>query len=106
VSFSFGPFTLDDQTGELLRGADPIHLSPKAFGLLKALVEARPRAVSKAEVHERLWPTQSSSRARFASAPPDLLRGISLSADRAPAGSAPAMSRSASDSPSRYSITR
>jgi DNA-binding winged helix-turn-helix (wHTH) protein len=56
VSFSFGPFTLDDATRQLLRGADPIHLSPKAFELLKALVEARPRARSKGELHERLWP--------------------------------------------------
>jgi DNA-binding winged helix-turn-helix (wHTH) protein len=56
VSFSFGPFTLDDETRQLLRGTDPIHLSPKAFQLLKALVEARPRALSKSELHERLWP--------------------------------------------------
>jgi hypothetical protein len=32
-----------------------VHLSPKAFELLKALVEYYPRAVSKAELHERLW---------------------------------------------------
>ena len=54
--FSFGPFTLDDETRQLLRGTDPIHLSPKAFELLKALVEVRPRALSKAELHEQLWP--------------------------------------------------
>jgi DNA-binding winged helix-turn-helix (wHTH) protein len=47
---------LDDETRQLLRGTDPIHLSPKAFELLKALVEARPRALSKAELHDRLWP--------------------------------------------------
>jgi DNA-binding winged helix-turn-helix (wHTH) protein len=56
VSFSFGPFTLDDEARQLLRETEPIHLSPKAFELLKALVEARPRALSKAELHERLWP--------------------------------------------------
>jgi len=56
MSFSFGPFTLDGETRQLIRGTDPIHLSPKAFQLLKALVEARPRALSKSELHERLWP--------------------------------------------------
>ena len=38
----------------LHRGRD-VHLSPKAFELLKALVESYPRALSKAELHERLW---------------------------------------------------
>jgi DNA-binding winged helix-turn-helix (wHTH) protein len=56
MSFSFGPFTMDDETRQLLRGTDPIHLSPKAFQLLKALIEVRPRALSKRELHERLWP--------------------------------------------------
>jgi hypothetical protein len=33
-----------------------IHLEPKAFELLSALVEARPKALSKAELQESLWP--------------------------------------------------
>ena len=32
------------------------HLSPKAFDLLMCLVESRERAVSRAELMERLWP--------------------------------------------------
>ena len=32
------------------------HLSPKAFELLRMLVEHRPRALSKQELHEHLWP--------------------------------------------------
>ena len=31
-------------------------LSPKAFELLLALLAARPRALSRAELHDRLWP--------------------------------------------------
>lgn len=66
MQFRFGPFTLDDETRELLRGRDAIHVSPKAFELLKALVEARPRAVSKADLHESLWPDTFVSDANLA----------------------------------------
>ena len=53
---AFGPFVLDGGTRELRRGGEPIHLTPKAFDLLSALVEQRPRAVSKSALYERLWP--------------------------------------------------
>jgi hypothetical protein len=32
------------------------HLSPKAFKLLRLLIEDRPRVISKAELMQRLWP--------------------------------------------------
>jgi DNA-binding winged helix-turn-helix (wHTH) protein len=38
-----------------LRGED-VALSPKAFALLALLIEQRPRAVSKADIHKHLWP--------------------------------------------------
>ena len=57
VSYRFGPFTLDYGTRQLLSDADEIHLSPKAFELLTILLANRPRAVSKAELQERLWPS-------------------------------------------------
>ena len=56
VTISFGPFTLDVGTRQLLRDGHCIHLSPKAFELLVALVDVRPRVLSKAELQERLWP--------------------------------------------------
>jgi DNA-binding winged helix-turn-helix (wHTH) protein len=56
TQFRFGAFTLDTGTRELLRAGRPVHLSPKAYGLLTALVENRPRALSKADLQERLWP--------------------------------------------------
>ncbi|MCG6925973.1 MAG: FHA domain-containing protein [Acidobacteria bacterium] len=34
-----------------------MHLTPKALELLEFLVEMRPRAVSKEELNERLWPS-------------------------------------------------
>ena len=52
----FGECVLDSETRELLVGGETAHLTPKAFDLLVILVENRPRAVSKTELHEKLWP--------------------------------------------------
>jgi DNA-binding winged helix-turn-helix (wHTH) protein len=56
VPIRFGPFTLDLGSRQLTRAGRAIHLEPKAFELLSALVEARPNALSKADLQERLWP--------------------------------------------------
>jgi DNA-binding winged helix-turn-helix (wHTH) protein len=66
---SFGPFTLDVETRQLLSGPDrqPVHLSPKGYELLCVLVEMRPRALAKSELHERLWPSTFVSEATLAS---------------------------------------
>ena len=53
---AFGEFVLDLDTRELRRGSTPVPLSPKAFQLFALLVEHRPKAVSKSELQERLWP--------------------------------------------------
>jgi DNA-binding winged helix-turn-helix (wHTH) protein len=53
----FGEFTLDSETRQLLgRDRDEIRLSPKAFDLLRVLVERRPTVVDKSELHARIWP--------------------------------------------------
>jgi DNA-binding winged helix-turn-helix (wHTH) protein len=52
----FGSFVLDSDTRELRRGEKPVHLSPKAFDLLLVLAESQPRAMSKRQLQERLWP--------------------------------------------------
>jgi DNA-binding winged helix-turn-helix (wHTH) protein len=52
----FGDCVFDAETREVLRGGHPAAISPKAFALLELLIEARPRAVSKTDIHERLWP--------------------------------------------------
>jgi DNA-binding winged helix-turn-helix (wHTH) protein len=56
VDIRFGRFTLEGRARQLLRGTQPVHLSPKAFDLLALLVGRRPDAIAKAEIHERLWP--------------------------------------------------
>jgi DNA-binding winged helix-turn-helix (wHTH) protein len=53
---TFGPFVFDSESRELLRDSNPVALSPKAFDLLSILVAGRPRAISKSELQERLWP--------------------------------------------------
>ena len=52
----FGPFLLDSESRELLRDSSRVPLSPKAFDLLCILVAGRPKAISKRELQERLWP--------------------------------------------------
>jgi DNA-binding winged helix-turn-helix (wHTH) protein len=56
VRIRFGPFSLDCDTRQLTREGREIHLAPKAFDLLAALVLDRPKALSKAALQERLWP--------------------------------------------------
>ena len=52
----FAPFTLDTAARQLRRGDEAIHLSPKAFDVLSALVEARPGVIDKSALHARIWP--------------------------------------------------
>jgi DNA-binding winged helix-turn-helix (wHTH) protein len=52
----FGDCVLDSETRQLSVHGQAVHLSPKAFQFLELLLENRPRAVSKSEIHERLWP--------------------------------------------------
>ncbi len=56
MKIGFGPFTLDLDTRQLMRGRREIHLAPKAFELLATLVSDRPRVLSKAVLQKRLWP--------------------------------------------------
>jgi DNA-binding winged helix-turn-helix (wHTH) protein len=63
----FGDCTLDSDTRELFRGAEAVHVSPKAFRLLELLLESRPRALAKAEIHEKIWPDTVVSEATLAS---------------------------------------
>ncbi len=51
----FGDFILDTDRRELLRNAEPLHISPKALLLLQILIENRPRAVSQQELYDLLW---------------------------------------------------
>jgi DNA-binding winged helix-turn-helix (wHTH) protein len=56
VTVRFGEYALDEARRELLHRGAALHLTPKAYELLRLLLERRPAAVSKAEIHDRLWP--------------------------------------------------
>jgi DNA-binding winged helix-turn-helix (wHTH) protein len=56
VRTRFGRFTVDSDTRQLLRDGAEVHLSPKAFDLLWALIQDRPRVVEKTTLHARIWP--------------------------------------------------
>jgi DNA-binding winged helix-turn-helix (wHTH) protein len=66
LRLQFGNFVVDDGTRQLLRDGVAVHLSPKAFELLLALIIERPRALTKADLHKRLWPTTFVSDASLA----------------------------------------
>lgn len=57
MQIRFGEFTVDAGSRELRQGDSVRHLSPKAFDFLWMLLQHRPRALSKGELHERLWPS-------------------------------------------------
>ncbi len=52
----FDGWTFDPDTRELRSGSRLVDITPKAFDLLGTLLAEKPRAVSKAELQERLWP--------------------------------------------------
>jgi len=53
---TFGGYRLDLGARQLFRESDEVHLPPKAFDLLKLLLEKRPQAVSKQEIYQHVWP--------------------------------------------------
>ena len=63
----FGDCVLDTETRELSRAGEPIRVPPKVFRLLELLLERRPKAVSKEQIHELLWPRTFVSDAALTS---------------------------------------
>ena len=56
MRFQFGDCTIDLDTRELSRAGGPVHVEPKAFQLLELLLASRPKALSKDELQDQLWP--------------------------------------------------
>jgi DNA-binding winged helix-turn-helix (wHTH) protein len=72
----FGSFCLDLPRRQLVRGAEGVHLTPKAFDLLAFLIGVAPRVVTKTELHERLWPGTFVSDATLVSLVKELRRAL------------------------------
>jgi DNA-binding winged helix-turn-helix (wHTH) protein len=66
VRVRFGKCLFDAEAKELHRDGVPQPVSLKAFQFLELLLQERPRAVPKEEIHERLWPTSFVSDASLA----------------------------------------
>jgi DNA-binding winged helix-turn-helix (wHTH) protein len=56
MRLTFGSFVLDLDQRRLLAGDADVRLQPKAFELLRLLVEARPKALGKDEILAAVWP--------------------------------------------------
>ena len=54
----FAHCVFDSETRELLVDGARRDLSPRSFQLLELLLEARPRALGKSELMDRLWPEE------------------------------------------------
>jgi DNA-binding winged helix-turn-helix (wHTH) protein len=67
VRVRFGELTFDSTSRQLVRDGREIHLSLKAFELLKCLLERRPEAISKESLQSHLWPDTFVSEANLPS---------------------------------------
>jgi DNA-binding response OmpR family regulator len=56
MKLSFGRCLFDTDARVLTVGGKSRHLTLKFFQLLEILLEQPPRALSKAELHQRIWP--------------------------------------------------
>jgi DNA-binding winged helix-turn-helix (wHTH) protein len=56
MRLGFGDCVFDSDTRELTRSGRAVHVSPKAFRLLELLLTSRPRALSKSELKDAIWP--------------------------------------------------
>jgi hypothetical protein len=76
MRMELGSCTLDTGSRQLRRGAGEVHVSPRAFELLRLLVEARPRALAKDELLDRLWPDAVVSESCLAGLVAEIRRAI------------------------------
>jgi len=56
----WGHLQLNPETFEVTYGRSPIHLTPKEFALLEALLRSGRRVLSRAALIERAWPLQEA----------------------------------------------
>ena len=54
--YEFGPFRVDTGTCQLERDGQPVALPPKAFDVLRVLIEAAGRVMTKEDLMKILWP--------------------------------------------------
>lgn len=74
--FRFGEFTFDCGSHQLQRDGLELHLSPKARQLLRILLTNRPKAISREEIYDTLWPSTFVCETNMASIISELRRAM------------------------------
>jgi DNA-binding winged helix-turn-helix (wHTH) protein len=82
MRLTFGRCLFDSGTREVSRDGRPVAISPKAFQLLEILIERRPNAVSKEQLHELLWPKTFVTDANLPNLVAELRSGLGDDARR------------------------
>jgi DNA-binding winged helix-turn-helix (wHTH) protein len=82
MSLSFGEFELDQERRQLLRSGRPVPLERKDFELLSLLIERRPRALSRAQIRDVVWPAVFVSESRLNQSVNDIRRALEDDARR------------------------
>jgi DNA-binding winged helix-turn-helix (wHTH) protein len=80
VTYRFARFSVNGHTRQLLGDGHEVHLSPKAFELLWLLIQQRSRALSKAELQDRLWPSTFVGETNLATLVAEIRRALGDSA--------------------------
>ena len=76
MTYTFGSVRVDADTHSILGPAGEVRLTRKAWELLVLLLERRPNAVSKADIHERVWPETFVSESSVQSLVHEIRRAI------------------------------
>jgi len=76
VSLDFRDLSFDAASRQVSRGGREVKLTRKAFDLLALLIERRPNAVSKDDIHARLWPDTFIAEITLHSLVSEIRRGI------------------------------
>ncbi len=76
MRLTFADCVFDSGTREVSRDGRIAPISPKAFRLLEILVERRPNAVSKEQLHELLWPSTFVADANLPNLVAELRAGL------------------------------
>lgn len=76
MRLDFADCAFDPGTRQVFRGGRLVPISPKAFQLLEVLIEKRPDAVSKEDLHQLLWPDTFVSDANLPNLVAELRTGL------------------------------
>jgi len=76
ATYRFDQFTFDSGSHQLLRGSEERHLSLKARHLLDQLLAAWPRALSREQLYDALWPSTFVCETNLASLVNEVRRAL------------------------------